>query len=132
MVKDNSPWEMYGTPCIYYNELCINIVHKRFNYNTFYFSDIVSKDQLIYVIGGMIDGTTQKSVNVYDVMKKEWKPLCDMKTGRYWHRTTLFENKIYAVGGWNNEGGYNRNKCCFILYCLIYTNCMKSLTLSRE
>ena len=89
------------------------MVNRRFNYNTFpfFFSDIVSKDQLIYVIGGRICDTTQKSVNVYDVMKKEWNPLCDMKTERFRHRTTLLENKIYAVGGMdNNSEGYNPNK----------------------
>lgn len=64
----------------------------------------MANNHLIYVIGGSIENNVQRSVEVYNVLKKEWTRLCDMETARSNHAVALFENKIYAVGGYSGRG----------------------------
>lgn len=69
-------------------------------------AEAVSKDNLIYIVGGNVkgDSSTSKQLEMFDIRHPEngWVRKADMPTGRNAHGACIVDEKIYVAGGMHN------------------------------
>ena len=64
----------------------------------------ITVDGKIYLIGGQAGASNQvlNQVLCFDLSTNQWSAKADMPTARFGHRLVWFENKIWAIGGYNS------------------------------
>ncbi|WP_347217151.1 kelch repeat-containing protein [Chryseobacterium sp.] len=73
----------------------------------------------LYVIGGF-NGTPSRLINVYDLKTNLWVNQYKMPAGIYGHSLAVYDNKIFIVGGVNNQS--------FLAYFDTITNTLHQLS----
>ncbi|XP_068128335.1 kelch-like protein 6 isoform X2 [Hyperolius riggenbachi] len=72
----------------------------------------VASGNNLYVTGGISeDGSVSKAFHVYDSVTDDWTELPSMTTPRSSHGFLSFQEKLYAVGGWNGDGILDLMEC---------------------
>ncbi|CAJ0591138.1 unnamed protein product [Cylicocyclus nassatus] len=66
------------------------------------------RDQLV-MFGGWYGGRTHSRIDIYDEMRKEWKPLCDLSLIHpiAYHGAVVLNDELYVIGGTDGENHYS-------------------------
>ncbi|KAL6740987.1 hypothetical protein Aduo_014286 [Ancylostoma duodenale] len=66
------------------------------------------RDQLV-MFGGWYGGRTHSRIDIYDQMKREWKPLCDLALIHpiAYHGAVVLNDELYVIGGTDGENHYS-------------------------
>ena len=59
-------------------------------------------EQRIYLTGGLLEA--QKSVSYYNIAGNRWEDAPDMNEGRHNHSSCVNGDRIFVLGGENNNG----------------------------
>ncbi|XP_068128338.1 kelch-like protein 24a [Hyperolius riggenbachi] len=66
----------------------------------------------LYVTGGISeDGSISKAFHVYDSVTNDWTKFPSMMSPRNKHGFLSFQEKLYAVGGWNKDAVLDSMEC---------------------
>jgi len=74
---------------------------------------VVHKDNL-YVCGGWCEDEASGNrflvgtIDMYDIEKDRWTVVSEIPTPRYHAGITIFENKIYIIGGFHSDATFDR------------------------
>ncbi|KAK6754224.1 hypothetical protein RB195_013304 [Necator americanus] len=66
------------------------------------------RDQLV-MFGGWYGGRTHSRIDIYDQMRREWKPLCDLSLIHpiAYHGAVVLNDELYVIGGTDGENHYS-------------------------
>ncbi|XP_078352249.1 kelch-like protein 40 [Oculina patagonica] len=89
---------------------------------------IVAKDNYIYFIGGVMEGTRKVLADVdrYDLNKRKWDKLANLREARFSAFGTSSREKIFIAGGWR-EG-----LCVHVNTCEVYSEITNEWQLIRK
>jgi N-acetylneuraminic acid mutarotase len=70
----------------------------------------ITVDEKIYYIGGFVMSNVQtlNQVLCFDISTNQWSAKANMPTARYGHKLVWFENRIWAIGGYNDAGSLSK------------------------
>lgn len=66
----------------------------------------IAYNNKIFVFGGIEGRTISDKVEVYDIETDTWTSLPGMPVPRHSHESVLYKDRIYILGGYNNEDGF--------------------------